>query len=350
MEFVKVIYHTIYIMSKFIAFFIIFSSLTLASHSSNISEENPQYFNDLENVFCASSELFTSQVVPDNIYEKMLGKSIPLEYKNKVDKNSLSYLQISYYSFDGLPHLGEMIVNSKVSNEVLDIFKELYDIKYPIEKIKLIDEYNANDELSMADNNTSCFCYRVIANTSSISNHAKGLAIDINPLYNPYVVNGSISPVSGSLYADRSLNHQHQINKNDALYKIFTKHRLVLGWRLVWQKGLSAFRKKIVILLFLVCNFKKLLAYSIFISLFPSVTSPISYAISPSCFNISNDFSTSSDATIIHIPIPILKVLYISLSGIFPSFCINLNIAGISYEFLLIFNATFSLSILGKFS
>lgn len=58
---------------------------------------------------------------------------------------------------------GEMIVNSKLANDVLEIFKEAYEIEYPIEKIQLIDEYDANDELSMSDNNTSCFCYRVIA-------------------------------------------------------------------------------------------------------------------------------------------------------------------------------------------
>lgn len=58
---------------------------------------------------------------------------------------------------------GEMIVNSKLADEVLEIFKAAYEIEYPIEKIKLIDEYDANDELSMSDNNTSCFCYRFIS-------------------------------------------------------------------------------------------------------------------------------------------------------------------------------------------
>ena len=103
----------------------------------------------------------------------MLGKSIPNEYVRKVDINTLSYLQISYFGFDGKSHTGEMIVNSKLANDVLAIFKELYEIRYPIEKIKLIDEYNANDELSIEDNNTSCFCYRVVAGTHSLSNHAK---------------------------------------------------------------------------------------------------------------------------------------------------------------------------------
>jgi len=102
----------------------------------------------------------------------MLGKSIPLEYKDVIDINKLSYLQISYYGFDEQSHIGEMIVNSKIANDVIEIFKKLYEEKYPIEKMKLIDEYNANDELSMSDNNTSCFCYRTISGTQKLSNHS----------------------------------------------------------------------------------------------------------------------------------------------------------------------------------
>lgn len=173
-----------------------------------------------------SEPIFTSQRLPNYIYEKMLGKSIPLEYKNSVNINSLSYLQISYIGFDNESHIGEMVVNSKISDDVLEIFKELYSIKYPIERINLIDDYNADDELSMSNNNTSCFCYRLISGTNRPSNHAKGTAIDINPLYNPFVTNVRISPQSGAIYADRNINCKYQISKNDELYKIFIKH----GW------------------------------------------------------------------------------------------------------------------------
>lgn len=126
-------------------------------------------------------EVFTSEPIPENIYQNMLGKSIPFEYKDIVDLSSLSYLQMSYYGFDAEVHTGEMIVNAKLAEDVLEIFKELYDIKYPIEKIKLIDEYNADDELSMSDNNTSCFCYRVVSGTKSLSNHAKRLCHRYKP-------------------------------------------------------------------------------------------------------------------------------------------------------------------------
>lgn len=135
-------------------------------------EKNNESIVTSNNVITLDTPIFTSEEIPPNIYNNMLGKSIPSQYKNNVDISCLSYLQISYFGFDSKPHVGEIIVNSRISNEVLDIFKELYEIKYPIEKIKLIDEYNADDELSMSDNNTSCFCYRVISGTDRISNHA----------------------------------------------------------------------------------------------------------------------------------------------------------------------------------
>lgn len=119
--------------------------------------------------------IFVSKEIPNNIYKKMLGKSIPTEYKDKIDLKTLRYLQISYFGFDEKVHVGEMIVNAKLADEILEIFKELYEIKYPIEKIKLIDDYNSDDNLSMSDNNTSCFCYRVVPGSTKLSNHAKRL-------------------------------------------------------------------------------------------------------------------------------------------------------------------------------
>ena len=216
-------------MKKFILITILLFIITFAN--SNITELNftTNTYQNIDTVAPLqdfNNPTFSSQKIPNDIYEKMLGNSIPLNCKSKVDINSLAYLKISYFGFDNEPHIGEMIVNEKLSNEILDIFKALYDIKYPIEKIKLIDEYGANDELSMSDNNTSCFCYRTISGTSSISNHSLGCAIDINPLYNPYVSGNTISPASGSIYANRYSSISYQINKDDRLYKLFISH----GW------------------------------------------------------------------------------------------------------------------------
>lgn len=157
-------------MRKFILFLIIF--LFIVFICTEISEYSVDILinasGDLENPV-----VFTCQEIPNNIYENMLGKSIPSNCKDIVEISSLSYLQISYWGFDNNSYIGEMVVNANIATEVLDIFKELYEIKYPIEKIKLIDEYNANDELSMSNNNTSCFCYRAVSGSNSLSNHAK---------------------------------------------------------------------------------------------------------------------------------------------------------------------------------
>lgn len=164
-------------MARFIIFLILFLGVICINYNiceiENIesSYDNTQLDFSSESVYNDSS-VFTSCEIPDNIYENMIGKSIPTQYVNKVDKTSLSYLQLSYIGFDGNSHIGKMIVSSKVSSEVLEIFKKLYEIKYPIEKIRLIDEYNADDELSMSDNNTSCFCYRAVSGTSRLSNHS----------------------------------------------------------------------------------------------------------------------------------------------------------------------------------
>ena len=168
--------------------------------------------------------VFKAQDIPQHIYDKMIGNSIP--NKDLVDINTLSYLTITYYGYDDKSHIGEMIVNKEVSSEVLDIFKELYENKFPIEKMRLIDEYNANDDLSMKDNNTSAFNYRVVEGSSVLSNHSKGLAIDINPLINPMVKNGEVSPKEGEKYKDRNINAKGMITKGDVCYEAFTKR----GW------------------------------------------------------------------------------------------------------------------------
>ena len=107
----------------------------------------------------------------------------------------------------------------------------MYYRRYPIEKIILIDEYGGNDEKSMADNNSSCFNYRNIDFSNKISLHSFGMAIDINPLYNPYVRSGyghrNILPLNAGKFVDRSTFYQGMIFKNDICYNSFIKR----GWK-----------------------------------------------------------------------------------------------------------------------
>lgn len=235
-------------MNKLIIFVVVLSGITfinqeISKFNINITESIKNIINNTQ--LTNKEPVFSSQKIPNYIYENMLGKSIPLESKDNVDISSLAYLQVSYFDFNNKSNIGEIIVNSKLADDVLKIFKELYEIKYPLEKIKLIDEYNGNDELSMSDNNTCSFCYRVVSGTNKLSKHANGTAIDINPLYNPYVKQNCISPVSGKLYANRNINNKYQIDKSDELYKIFIKHGWSWGGDWSNKKDYQHFEKKI---------------------------------------------------------------------------------------------------------
>lgn len=169
--------------------------------------------------------------IDDDIFKRIYKKS----YKENctVPLDCLRYVTVSHYGFDSKIHTGELIVNADIAQKIVSVFQELFSACYCIEKMRLVDEYNADDLLSMADNNSSCFNYRTIEGTTTLSNHSKGLALDINPLYNPYVrtINGSISilPKNGVPYADRSICCPYYIRKNDVCYNIFTKHGFTWG-------------------------------------------------------------------------------------------------------------------------
>lgn len=122
--------------------------------------------------------------------EALRGKEIPHEIRT-----TLALVTVPYISFADQPLQGRIIVHQAVAQEVLDIFQELFDLRFPIEKIIPVAHYEWNDDASMEDNNSSAFNYRVIHGTSELSNHSYGLAIDINPRMNPYCArDGSILP------------------------------------------------------------------------------------------------------------------------------------------------------------
>jgi len=191
-------------------------------------------------------EQFTASVITDDIFNRIKGKSYPEGATVSLD--DLRYLKVLHYGFDGEIHEGELIVNHRIADDVLSIFKELFDIKYPIEKIRLIDEYDANDEASMEDNNSSAFCYRVIAESTTLSNHALGLAIDINTLYNPYVYTRKdgtlfLQPENAGDYVDRDVDNPYYIKKGDACYNIFIKYGFTWGGDWNTKKDYQHFEK-----------------------------------------------------------------------------------------------------------
>ncbi len=181
------------------------------------------------------AEGFFYQPLTDTVIARITGISYPADDLG-ISYDELCYMQVLHYDFNGEIQIGELICNQKIADDLIEIFHELYLNEYQIEKIRLVDDYNGDDTASMLDNNTSCFNYRVVDGTSSLSKHAIGCAIDINPFYNPYVVfnkDGSgetyISPEGSEIYADRSQNFPYKIDENDLCYKLFKAHGFVWG-------------------------------------------------------------------------------------------------------------------------
>ncbi|MDE5823562.1 MAG: M15 family metallopeptidase, partial [Lachnospiraceae bacterium] len=130
-------------------------------------------------------DCFYYTALTEEIKERITGKSYPdTEESLQISYEDLAYVHVLHYDFQAQVQEGELICNQSIAQDLVDIFHELYESQYPIEKIRLIDEYDADDEASMADNNTSCFNYRTVPGRTKLSNHSYGCAIDINPLYN----------------------------------------------------------------------------------------------------------------------------------------------------------------------
>lgn len=175
---------------------------------------------------------FYYEPISNEIFKRISGISYPVDCSVPLD--DLRYLSLLYNDFNGDTQTGEMICNNTIAEDLLEIFYELYQNGYQIESIKLIDEYNGDDTASMLANNTSCFNYRVVEGTTRLSNHAKGLAIDLNPFYNPYITynkDGSIniSPKGSEAFADRSSSFPYKIDENDLAYKLFKEHGFTWG-------------------------------------------------------------------------------------------------------------------------
>lgn len=127
-----------------------------------------------------------------------------------------------------------MICNKAVCNDLIAIFRTLYQAEYPIERMVLIDEYDADDERSMQANNSSAFNFRFVSGTRKLSSHSLGMAVDINPLYNPYVKKGksgktTVYPQNAMPYVDRTKTFPFKIDKNDLCYKEFIKRGFTWG-------------------------------------------------------------------------------------------------------------------------
>lgn len=200
------------------------------------------------------AENFYYEPLSDNLRRYITGVSYPAVSDKEeasalvVSYDDLRYVHVMHYDFDGNPAEGELICNEYIAQDLVEIFYELYYNEYRIERMVLIDEYDGDDLASMEDNNTSCFNYRVVEGSESLSKHAYGLAIDINPFYNPYVTyeedgGEKVSPAAAFDYADRSMNFPYKIDEDDLCCKLFKQHGFIWGGNWNSLKDYQHFQK-----------------------------------------------------------------------------------------------------------
>ncbi len=140
--------------------------------------------------------------------------------------DQLRLLVLSHWGYDGRVHEGRLVVAASHAERIVAVFRDIYAARFPIQKMVPIDAYGGNDQASMRDNNTSGFNCRFVAGTSRLSQHGLGQAIDVNPLMNPYVKDGTVDPPEGAPYADRRRNDQGMIKSGDAVVTAFARQ----GW------------------------------------------------------------------------------------------------------------------------
>ncbi len=154
-----------------------------------------------------------------------------------ISSKQLRVVSVPYIDFKGQSKTGKLIVHKHIAKKVEKIFDKLYQKRYRIERIRPIWRYGANDHDSISANNTSAYNCRKIAGTTKWSNHAYGLAIDINPIQNPYISrSGQTTHKESRPFVDRSSKQKHStamIQPDSYIVKLFKRHGFKWGgdWR-----------------------------------------------------------------------------------------------------------------------
>jgi hypothetical protein len=232
---------------------ILIFSLLLISCTKDISQKELEEKNGINISTAEKEENLQESTRPEEIFEifdidqehfdLMNGKSF--HENDFITINDLSLVKVTYLGFDEETYQGELVVNRIVASDIIEIFKELYENRYPIEKIQLVSYYDGDDNLSMEANNTSAFNFRLISGSDKISNHSFGLAIDINPVQNPYVSNSVVAPRNATSYVDRTEYRTGMIIEDDICVRLFKEHGWTWGGNYKSIKDYQHFEKKV---------------------------------------------------------------------------------------------------------
>jgi len=165
-------------------------------------------------------------ILVDTIIDSNLSLDQALTGLNKAPDDLISTLviiDVNYYGYDDKLHKGQLVCHNKVAKDLNEIFNIIEESRFHINSVIPISKFNWDDYESMEYNNTSCFNYRHVSNSNKLSQHAYGLAIDINPCQNPHIKKSNISP-KNAVYNPKNMG---TILAEDFIVKEFAQR----GWK-----------------------------------------------------------------------------------------------------------------------
>ena len=143
-----------------------------------------------------------------------------------VELADLRLLELSFWGFDGRPHTGRLVVNGTVADQVVAIFGELYDARFPIEEMRLVTRADLDAAPTGDGNTTAAYACRPVRGSTEWSAHAYGLAVDVNPFMNPYRDGDLVLPELASAYLDRGWRRPGMIFEDGPVVRAFERY----GW------------------------------------------------------------------------------------------------------------------------
>ena len=143
-----------------------------------------------------------------------------------VSLDQLRLLRVGYWGFDGAAHRGELVVDKSAASALSRAFGQLFAARFPIRQMRVVDDFGGDDERSMLADNTSAFNCRQVPGSAVWSQHAYGLAVDVNPFENPEVRGDAVDPPTAAAWADRTRTSPAMISHGDAVWQAFGE----IGW------------------------------------------------------------------------------------------------------------------------
>ncbi len=150
-----------------------------------------------------------------------------------VGLDDLRYVTVDFWGFDGRPHTGELLVNASAADGLVQVFRRLHQSRFPIEEMRVVRAEELDLPPTGDGNNTTAFVCRPITGGSSWSQHASGLAVDVNPFHNPYLRGDLVVPELASAYADRDDRRPGMVRPGDVVTGSFAT--LGWGWGGAWS-------------------------------------------------------------------------------------------------------------------